>query len=85
MAEVESAKKTDFFSEKIFQLFEAEEDVGINVAGKLEVKTKDKTFLSSIFPFLHSDHLAEQLVGKPKTKDLIGIKVFLWMPDNHLI
>ena len=70
---------------RILQLYQADEDTGINDAGKFEVKTKDKTFSPSIFPFLHSDFLTQQLVGKPKTIDLIGIKVFLWTPDNHLM
>ena len=63
--------------QKILQLYQAGEKLGINVAGEFEVKTKDKTFSTSIFPFMQTDHLADQLVGKPKTTDLIRIKVFL--------
>ena len=50
---------------KILQLYQADENMGINVTGGFEVKTKDKTFSSSIFPFLQTDHLADQLIGKP--------------------
>ena len=53
-------------SKKILQFYQADEDLGINVAGKFEVKTNDKTFSCSIFPFLQTDHLANQLLGKPQ-------------------
>ena len=62
--------------QKILQLYQAGEIMGINVAGEFEVKTKDKTFSTSIFPFLHSDHLAGQLIGNPKIANPIGIKGF---------
>ena len=61
---------------KILQLYQADEDMGINVTGRFEVKTKDKTFSTSIFPFLQTDHLVDQLSGKPKTVALIVMKVF---------
>ena len=69
--------------QKILQLYQAGENMGINVAGEFEVKTKDKTFSTSIFPFLQTDHLADQLVGKPKTKLCRSYRdkiVFVWHP-----
>ena len=69
--------------QKILQLYQAGEKMGINVAGEFEVKTKDKTFSTSIFPFLQTDHLADQLVGKPKTKLCRSYRdkiVFVWHP-----
>lgn len=50
---------------KILQFYQSDEDMGINVTGRFEVKTKDKTFATSIFPFLQTDHLTDQLIGKP--------------------
>ena len=40
--------------------------MGIDVTERFEVKTKDKTFSTSIYPFLQSDYLYDQLKGKPK-------------------
>ena len=56
---------------RILQCYQADEDMapyhmGIGVTGKFEVKTKDKTFSTSIYPFLQTDHLVDQLIGKPK-------------------
>ena len=69
--------------QKILQMYQAGGNMGINVAGEFEVKTKDKTFSTSIFPFLQTDHLADQLVGKPKTKLCRSYRdkiVFVWHP-----
>ena len=49
---------------KILQFYQSDEDMGINVTGRFEVKTKDKTFATSIFPFLQTDHLTDQLIGR---------------------
>ena len=46
--------------------YQADQDIGIDLTGKFEVKTKDKTFTTSIYPFLQTDHLADQLKGNPK-------------------
>ena len=62
--------------QKILQLYQADEDMGINVEGKFEVKTKDKTFSTSIFPFLQTDHLVDQLSGRPQIVARIAMKVF---------
>ena len=51
---------------KILQSYQAGEDLGIDVTGRFEVKTKDKLFTTSIYPFLQSEHLFDQLKGKPK-------------------
>ena len=51
---------------RIQQAFQADEDLGFDAIGRLEVKTKDKTFSTSIYPFLQTDHLVDQLIGKPK-------------------
>ena len=48
---------------KIRQIFEADQDLRINVNKKIYVKTKEKTFTISIYPFLQSDHLFDQLIG----------------------
>ena len=53
-------------SKKILQFYQAGQDLGIDVTGKFEVKTKEKTFPVTILPFLMSDHLTDQLLGKPK-------------------
>ena len=46
--------------------YQAGENLGINIMGEFEVKTRDKTFSTSIYPFLQTDHLVDQLKGKPK-------------------
>ena len=51
---------------RILQSYQAGDDLGIDVTGRFEVKTKDKTFSTSIYAFLQSDHLYDQLKGKPK-------------------
>ena len=53
-------------SRKILQCYQADEDLGINFAGRFEVKTRDKTFSTSIYPFLQTDFLTDQLLGKPQ-------------------
>ena len=50
----------------ILQSYQAGEDLGFDIMGKFEVKTRDKTFSTSIYPFLQTDHLVNQLKGKPK-------------------
>ena len=51
---------------KILQSYQAGGDLGVDFGGQFEVKTKDKTFSTSIYPFLQTDHLVDQLIGKPK-------------------
>ena len=48
---------------KIRQIFEADQDLRIDVNKKIYIKTKEKTFTISIYPFLQSDHLFDQLEG----------------------
>ena len=50
--------------EKILQTYQADEITGINIAGKFLVKTKDKEFYTTIYPFLQTDYLVDQLTGK---------------------
>ena len=50
-------------SKKILQSYQAGEDLGIDVTGRFEIKTKDKIFTTSIYPLLQSDHLYDQLKG----------------------
>ena len=54
----------------ILQSYQAGDDLGIDVTGRFEVKTKDKTFSTSFYPFLQSDYLYDQLKGKPKNFNL---------------
>ena len=62
----------------ILQSYQSGDDLGIDVTGKFKVKTKDKTFLTSIYPFLQSDFLFEQLKGKPKNlDDMENYRLFL--------
>ena len=49
---------------KILQAYQADEISEVNVAGKFLVKTKDKEFSTSVYPFLQTDHLVDQLIGK---------------------
>ena len=49
---------------KILQSYQGDGDLGIDITGRFEVKTKDKTFSTSIYPFLQTDHLVDQLLGK---------------------
>ena len=48
----------------ILQSYQAGEKFGIDLMGTFEVKTRDKTFSTSIYPFLQTDHLVDQLIGK---------------------
>jgi len=49
---------------KILQAYQADEISEINIAGKFLVKTKDKEFSTTIYPFLQTDYLVDQLTGK---------------------
>ena len=51
---------------RILQSYQADEDLGIDVTKRFEVKTKEKSFTTSIFPFLQTDFLVDQLIGKPE-------------------
>ena len=50
----------------ILQCYQANEDLGVDFTGRFEVKTRDKTFSTSIYPFLQTDHLVDQLKGGPQ-------------------
>ena len=49
---------------KILQSYQADEVFGINTTGSFQVKTKDKTFSTTIYPFLQTDYLIDQVIGK---------------------
>lgn len=49
---------------KILQNYQADQILEINIAGKFTVKTKDREFSTSILPFMQTDHLFNQIVGK---------------------
>ena len=49
---------------KILQTYQADEISEINIAGKFLVKTKDQEFNTTIYPFLQTDYLVDQLIGK---------------------
>ena len=49
---------------KILQTYQADEISEINIAGKFLVKTKDQEFHTTIYPFLQTDYLVDQLTGK---------------------
>jgi len=48
----------------ILQCYQANEDLGVDFTGRFEVKTRDKTFSTSIYPFLQTDHLVDQLKAR---------------------
>ena len=50
--------------EKILQSYQADEIFGIYAAEKFQVKTKEKTFTTSIYPFLQTDYFVDELMGK---------------------
>ena len=49
---------------KILQSYQADEVFGIDITGRFEVKTRDKAFHTSVYPFLQTDHLVDQLLGQ---------------------
>jgi len=49
---------------KILQSYQAEEILGIFAAEKFQVKTKEKTFTTTIYPFLQTDYFVDELMGK---------------------
>ena len=49
---------------KILQTYQADEISESNIVGKFLVKTKDKQFNTTIYPFLQTDYLVDQLTGK---------------------
>ena len=74
---IPSLQKTEYNSEKMFDIktvpscpgkilrnYQADEISGINIAGKFVVKTREKEFTTSIYPFLQTDHFVDQLIGK---------------------
>ena len=49
---------------KILHGYQAGEKFGLqDIGGDFVVKTKEKTFTTSIFPFLQTDHLFDQIIG----------------------
>ena len=48
---------------KILQNYQAGDIFGINATGIYEVKTKDKTFSTTIYPFLQTDYFVDELMG----------------------
>ena len=53
-------------SKRILQSYQAGENLGIDVTKTIEVKTKEKSFTTSIYPFMQTDHLYNQLLGRLK-------------------
>ena len=49
---------------QILRNYQADEIPIINIAGTFVVKTRDKEFTTSIYPFLQTDHMVDQLIGK---------------------
>ena len=60
---------------KIFQSYQADEAFEIDITGRFEVKARDKAFHTTIYPFLHSDHLFDQLLGPAANVVLTRLKV----------
>ena len=56
---------------KILQNYQAGDIFGINATGIYEVKTKEKTFSTTIYPFLHSDFLVDELMGSANEQPLV--------------
>ena len=55
---------------KILQSYQAGEIFEINATGIYDIKTKDKSFSVTIYPFLQTDYLANELMGKAKLEDI---------------
>ena len=49
---------------KLLHAYQACEIFGINATGIYEVKTKTKSFQTTIYPFLQTDFLIDELIGK---------------------
>ena len=62
-------------SKRVLQCYQARENIGIDMTGEFEVKTKDETFSTSIYPFLQTDHLTDQLLGKPQNSTHINYMI----------
>ena len=58
-------KTTPRCPKTILQCYQADEDLGVHFTEKFEGKTRDKNFSTSVYPFLQTDHLVEQLKGTP--------------------
>ena len=61
---------------KILRNYQADEISGINIAGKFVVKTREKEFATSIYPFLQTDHFVDQLIGKAYIRHRCRRKMF---------
>ena len=51
---------------KILQTYQAGQDLGVDISNSIEVKTREKSFTTSFYPFVQTDHLFNQFVGKPQ-------------------
>ena len=51
---------------RILQSYQADEELSFDATKRFEVKTKEKSFTTSIYPFLQTDYLVDQLIGKPE-------------------
>ena len=47
----------------ILQSYRADEIFGIYAAEKFQVKTKEKTFTTTMYPFLQTDYFVDELMG----------------------
>ena len=63
---------------KILQSYQAGEIFGIYAAEKFQVKTEEKTFTTTMYPFLQTDYFIDELIGKVYHFKLpiIGISIF---------
>ena len=63
---------------KILQSYQADEIFGIYAAEKFQVKTKEKTFTTTMYPFLQTDFFVDELMGKAYhfLRPILGISVF---------
>ena len=49
---------------RILQSYQADEIFGVYAAEKFQVKTKEKTFTTTMYPFLQTDYFVDELMGK---------------------
>ena len=56
---------------KLLHAYQACEIFGINATGIYEVKTKTKSFQTTIYPFLQTDFLIDELLGQARFWELL--------------
>ena len=60
---------------KLLHAYQACEIFGINATGIYEVKTKTKSFQTTIYPFLQTDFLIDELIGKARFCEMIDFGI----------